>query len=155
MMERTFVMIKPSAFQRGIVGEIISRFEKKGIKIVAMRMVKISEEKFEELYAEHKGKPWFEAYKKFITSGPCLAMVVEGMSIGNVVRKMLGKTNGREAEPGTMRGDYSVSICMNHVHATDSKEKAEREMKIFFDESDIIDWDWVILPFLYAEDELE
>lgn len=147
-VERTFVMVKPDGVQRGLVGEIISRLERKGLKIVAMKMLKIPREMAETHYAEHKEKPFFDALVSYITSGPVVAMVVEGRSAITVVRNLVGKTNPVEAAPGTIRGDLAMDIGRNVVHASDSPESAKREISIFFTEDEIVNYskvdeDWV------------
>ncbi len=139
MSERTFVMIKPDAVSRGLVGEIISRFEKKGFKIKALKMFKFTREMAEEFYAEHKGKHFFNKLIDFITSGPVVALVLEGPNAVETVRIMIGPTDGRKAPPGTIRGDYALDITANVIHASDSLEKAIREIKIIFKDSEIIE----------------
>lgn len=139
-MERTFVMVKPDGVQRGFIGEIISRLERKGLKIVAMKMLKISKELAEEHYAEHKGKPFFSSLVSYITSGPVVAMVVEGNNAVKVVRKLVGATNPAEAEPGTIRGDLGMDLGRNVIHASDSLASSEREIKLFFKEEEIISY---------------
>ncbi len=141
MNERTFVMIKPDAMARALAGEIISRFEKKGLKMVAARLLKMDEEMAAKHYAEHIGKDFYEPLVRFITSGPVLAMVWEGENAIKAVRKIVGKTDPHEAGPGTIRGDMAAITRMNLVHASDSPESAEREIALFFDESDIIEWE--------------
>ncbi len=138
--ERTFVMIKPDAVQRGLVGEIISRFEKKGIKIVAMKMLKVNRELAEKHYAVHKGKPFFEPTVKYITSSPVIAMVLEGYNVIEMVRNMVGKTNPQEAAAGTIRGDYGQHIGRNIIHASDGKETAEYEINLWFKQEEICDY---------------
>jgi len=138
--ERTFVMIKPDAVQRGLVGEIISRFEKKGIKIVAMKMLKVDRELAEKHYAVHKGKPFFEPTVKYITSSPVIAMVLEGYNVIEMVRNMVGKTNPQEAAAGTIRGDYGQHIGRNIIHASDGKETAEYEINLWFKQEEICDY---------------
>lgn len=138
--ERTFVMIKPDAVQRGLVGEIISRFEKKGIKIVAMKMLKVDRELAEKHYAVHKGKPFFEPTVKYITSSPVIAMVLEGYNVIEMVRSMVGKTNPQEAAAGTIRGDYGQHIGRNIIHASDGKETAEYEINLWFKREEICDY---------------
>ena len=138
--ERTFVMIKPDAVQRGLVGEIISRFEKKGIKIVAMKMLKVNRELAEKHYAVHKGKPFFEPTVKYITSSPVIAMVLEGYNVIEMVRSMVGKTNPQEAAAGTIRGDYGQHIGRNIIHASDGKETAEYEINLWFKQEEICDY---------------
>lgn len=139
-MERTFVMVKPDGVQRGFIGEIISRLERKGLKIVAMKMLKISKELAEEHYAEHKAKPFFSSLVSYITSAPVVAMVVEGNNAVKVVRKLVGATNPAEAEPGTIRGDLGMDLGRNVVHASDSVASAEREIKLFFKEEEILSY---------------
>jgi nucleoside-diphosphate kinase len=131
-------MIKPDGVRRGLIGEIISRFERRGIKIVSMKMVKMDRKIAERLYEEHKGKNFFEDLIKYVTSGTVVCMVLEGDDIINVVRKMIGSTNPKEALPGTIRGDFALSINENVIHASDSPEKAEREISIFFKEEEIL-----------------
>ena len=138
--ERTFVMIKPDGVQRGLVGEIISRFEKKGIKIVAMKMLKVDRELAEKHYAVHKGKPFFEPTVKYITSSPVIAMVLEGYNVIEMVRNMVGKTNPQEAAAGTIRGDYGQHIGRNIIHASDGKETAEYEINLWFKQEEICDY---------------
>ncbi|RLG71475.1 MAG: nucleoside-diphosphate kinase [Thermoprotei archaeon] len=138
VVQRTFVMIKPDGVRRRLVGEIIRRFESKGLKIVALKMVKLSREKAEELYAVHKGKHFFKDLIEFVTSGPVVAMVLEGDEAVSVVRTMIGPTDGRKAPPGTIRGDFALSVQENIIHAADSVETAIREMKIIFKDEDFV-----------------
>ncbi len=140
MKQRTLVLLKPDAINRRLSGEIISRFEKKGLKIVAMRMLWMSREMAEKHYEVHKGKPFYESLLDYITSSPIIAMVIEGDNAISVVRKMMGKTNGMEAEPGTIRGDYSLSIQNNLVHGSDSEESAKREISLFFKDEEIMEY---------------
>ncbi len=139
-MERTFVMVKPDGVQRGLIGEVISRLERKGLKIVAMKMLWIQEELAREHYAEHAEKPFFQALVDYITSGPVVAMVVEGKEAVKVVRTLVGATNPVEASPGTIRGDFGMDIGRNVVHASDSLESAEREIYLFFDADEIVEY---------------
>ena len=138
--ERTLVILKPDAVQRGLVGEIISRFEKRGLKIVAMKMVKVSRELAEEHYKIHRGKPFFEPTVNYITSSPVVAMVIEGRNAIEVVRKMMGSTDPQKAEPGTIRGDYALYIGRNIIHGSDSRENAEFEINLWFKEDEIFDY---------------
>ena len=140
MKQRTLVLLKPDAVNRRLIGDIISRFEKKGLKIVAMKMLWLSREKAEKHYEVHKDKPFYESLIDYITSGPIVAMVLEGDRAIEVVRKMMGKTNGIEAEPGTIRGDFAMSIQNNLVHGSDSEESAKREIPIFFDDSELLEY---------------
>jgi nucleoside-diphosphate kinase len=140
-VERTFVMVKPDGVQRGLVGEIISRLERKGLKIVAMKMLRISKELAQEHYAEHRAKPFFSSLVGYITSAPVVAMVVEGKNAVKVVRKLVGATNPSEAEPGTIRGDFGLDLGRNVVHASDSVMSADREIRLFFREEEILDYE--------------
>lgn len=133
--ERTFVMIKPDGVRRGLIGEIINRFERRGLKIVALKMIKMDRKTAELLYEEHKGKSFFEDLINYVTSGPVVCMVIEGEDAVQVVRRMIGNTDPKEAPPGTIRGDFALSKSENVIHASDSLEKAKREMSIFFDTS--------------------
>ena len=146
--ERTFVMIKPDAVQRGLAGEIKSRIEKKGIKIVAMKLVSVSRELAEKHYEIHKGKPFFEPTVKYITSSPVVAMILEGINVIELVRNMMGKTDPQKAEIGTIRGDYGQFIGRNIIHGSDSKETAEFEINLWFKPDEIaeykrIDEEWL------------
>ncbi len=132
MVERTFALLKPDAVQRGLAGEILSRFEHRGLKVVAMKLMRVSRSLAESYYAEHKGKPFYEPLMSYITSGPVVAMVLEGDGAQAIVRKMMGKTNSAEAEPGTIRGDYALTIGRNVIHGSDSLESAKREIAFFF-----------------------
>ena len=131
-------MIKPDGVRRNLVGEIISRFEKRGMRIVGLKMVKMTREMAERLYEEHKGKSFYEELVNYVTSGPVVAMVIEADEAVNVVRKMIGATDPKEAAPGTIRGDYALSKAENVIHASDSLEKAQREMAIFFSPEELV-----------------
>jgi len=137
-MEQTFSMLKPDAVQRGLTGEIIGRFEKKGLKLVALKLMIISRELAERHYGEHLGKPFFEELVDFITSGPVVAMVWEGKNAVQVVRTMMGKTDPQEALPGTIRGDFGLFTGNNIVHGSDSLQSADREISLFFSPEQII-----------------
>lgn len=132
MVERTLIIIKPDGVKRGLVGEILARFERKGFKIRALKMVKLDIEQAEKLYDIHKGKKFFKELIDHMTSGPVVAAVLEGNEAVNVVRLMIGATDGRVAQPGTIRGDYSLSITENIIHAADSRERAEYEISVMF-----------------------
>ena len=141
-------MLKPGAIQRGLVGSIISRFENRGLKIIAMKMMHVSNGLAEKHYAEHKGKRFYEGLVRYITSGPVVVMVLEGKSVISVVRNMMGKTDPLDSAPGTIRGDYGLSIGKNIVHGSDSATSAKREIDLFFEEEDFVayrrcDEDWV------------
>jgi len=131
-MERTFVMVKPDGFRRGLVGEILARFERKGFRIVGLKALKISQELAERHYAEHREKPFFPSLVGFITSGPVVAMVLEGPNAVAEVRKMMGATHPKDALPGTIRGDYATTIDENVIHGSATLEDAEREIALFF-----------------------
>jgi nucleoside-diphosphate kinase len=130
-------MVKPDGVRRGLVGEIIARFERKGFRIAGLKMLKMSRELAEKFYSVHKGKPFFDALIDFITSGPVVAMVIEGDSAVKVARLMIGSTDGREALPGTIRGDYALSKTENVVHASDSVESANYEIGLLFSEEEL------------------
>ncbi|PSP51612.1 nucleoside-diphosphate kinase [Halobacteriales archaeon QH_3_68_24] len=152
--ERTFVMAKPDAVQRGLVGEIISRLEERGLKLVGAKFVQIDEELAHEHYAEHEDKPFFDDLVGFITSGPVLAMVWQGADATRQVRKMMGETDGREAAPGTIRGDYGLDMQNNLVHGSDHEDPGanEREVDLFFDEDELVDYERADEAWVY-EDE--
>jgi len=147
-VERTFVMIKPDAVQRGIVGDIISRFEKKGIKLVAMKLVSVDRDLAEKHYGIHKGKAFFEPTVSYIISSPVVAMVLEGQNAISMVRDMMGKTNPQEANMGTIRGDFGQFIGRNIVHGSDGADTAEFEINLWFKPEEIskykrIDEEWL------------
>ncbi|MBO8169774.1 MAG: nucleoside-diphosphate kinase [Thermoanaerobacteraceae bacterium] len=148
-MERTFIMIKPDGVQRNLVGAIISRFEAKGYKLVAMKFMRLTEEQAREHYKEHVDKPFFAGLLEYITSGPVVAMVWEGKDVVAAARQMMGKTNPLEAQPGTIRGDYGLDIGRNVIHGADSVESAEREIKIYFDEDEILSYEKTMESWLY------
>lgn len=139
-MEKTFLMMKPDAVQRGLIGEVVSRFEHKGYKLVAAKFMTISEDLAKQHYAEHDGKPFFPGLVDFITSGPVFAMVWQGDNIIATARQMMGKTNPQEALSGTIRGDYGVVTHRNIIHGSDSPASAEREINLFFSAEEIQDY---------------
>ncbi len=148
-MERTYLMVKPDGVQRGLAGEIIARFEKRGFKIAALKMLRISRELAEKHYGEHVGKPFFESLVGFITSGPVVAMVVEGKDAVSAVREMMGATDPLKALPGTIRGTYGIDIGRNIIHGSDSKESAAREIALFFKEEELWDYSREIDNWIY------
>lgn len=152
-MEKTLVIFKPDAIQRGLFGEVMSRFEKKGLKIVAIRMLRLAGGLFQTHYSHLRDKPFFNELMEFIEKTPVIAVALEGFEAVAVVRAMVGETNGRIAGAGTIRGDYSVSSQANLIHASDSVENAKIEIKRFFADSDIFAYDLVHLQFLYSLDE--
>ena len=131
-MERTLILVKPDAFARGLTSEIVARFERKGLKIVAMRHMQVTEDLAKQHYAEHDGKPFFGELVEFITSGPIVAMVLEGEQAIKAARQVIGATNPLEATTGSIRGDFAVAVGQNMVHGSDSAESAEREAALFF-----------------------
>lgn len=139
--ERTFVLLKPDAVQRGLVGRIVARFEERGLKLVGVKFLRVSRSLAESYYAEHRGKAFFEPLMSYITSGPVLAFVLEGDGAVALVRKMMGKTNAAEAEPGTIRGDYALTIGRNVIHGSDSAESAKREIGLFFKPEELHDYE--------------
>ena len=153
MTERTLIIVKPDGIQRHLAGEIIRRFEKKGLKLVAAKFVQISEELAGQLYAVHRGKPFFEGLIKYLSSVPVLVTVWEAQGIINMTRKMIGATFGYDAEPGTIRGDFSCSRGYNLIHGSDSPESAEQEIKLFFSPDEIIDYELTDAHWLYGRND--
>ena len=131
-MDRTLILVKPDAFARGLTGEIIARFERKGLRILALQHMTMAEDMAKQHYAEHEGKPFFGDLVDFITSGPLVAMVLEGDRAVTAARQVIGATNPLEASPGSIRGDFAIEVGQNMVHGSDSPESAEREAKLFF-----------------------
>lgn len=154
-MERTLVIIKPDAVQRGIAGRIIARFEERGFAIAAMKMMKLSPQLLEEHYSHLKGKPFFPALLSFMSSSPVIVAVIEGKEAVEVVRKMCGTTNARNAEPGTVRGDFSLSTQCNAIHASDSKEASAKEIKRFFKDDELHHVSRVLEGMTYSADEAQ
>jgi nucleoside-diphosphate kinase len=147
--ERTLVLVKPDAVQRGLIGEVVGRLERRGLHPVAMKLMTVTSDMAGQHYAEHREKPFFSGLVEFITSSPVLAMVWEGPGAVAVVRAMMGATNPQSSAPGTIRGDLAVSLAMNVVHGSDSVDSAAREVAIFFAPDELIDWDssssaWVL-----------
>lgn len=152
-MERTLVIIKPGAVQRGLIGDVISRFEKKGLKLVALKMYRLSKEKCAEHYAHLLERPFYPFVEKSMMAAPVVLCCWEGKDAVEVVRSMTGVTNSRKAVPGTIRGDYGMSGQENIIHTSDSVENAEIELKRFFCEEDYFPYDSPLVDFLYALDE--
>lgn len=153
-MQRTVVLVKPDALQRGLVGEIIHRFEIKGLKLAALKMLPFGEDVMDVWYAHHIDKPFFPKLKSYMTSTPIVAMVWEGLDCMATVRKMVGITKGREAEMGSIRGDFAMSGSKNIIHASDSQESSDKEMKIIFREEEIFSYKGAVDTLIYADDEL-
>lgn len=139
-MEKTFLMVKPDGVQRNLVGTIVSRLENKGFKIVGAKLMNVSEELAKTHYAEHSERPFFGELVDFITSGPVFAMVLEGEDAIKIARTVVGSTNPAEASPGTIRGDFGLTVGKNIIHGSDSPESAEREINLFFNESELVDY---------------
>jgi nucleoside-diphosphate kinase len=152
-MQRTLILLKPDCFQRRLMGEIITRFEKKGLNFVAMKLIQITPELSKKHYAEHVAKGWYPTLEGFVTSGPVMAGVLEGLEAIQVVRDMLGATNGLKAAPGTIRGDFSSSRQMNLVHGSDGEEAAAREIALYFKPEEIISNTPTVAEWLRAADE--
>jgi nucleoside-diphosphate kinase len=152
-MERTLVLLKPDCVQRRLMGQIISRFEEKGLNIIAMKMLQVTPDLAKQHYAEHVAKPFYPGLEAFITASPILAMVVEGLEVIRVVREMLGATSGLKAAAGTIRGDYSSSRQMNLVHASDGPEAAAREIDLYFKAGEILPYEPTLVGWLKAGDE--
>ena len=148
-MQKTLLLVKPDGVQRGLVGQIVSRIEQKGLKLVGLKLMRVNQELANQHYGEHVGKPFFNDLVDFITSSPIVAMAVEGDNVVQVMRVIMGTTNPQEASHGTIRGDFGMTIGMNLIHGSDSAESAERELSLFFNSEEILDYQrevdkWVI-----------
>jgi nucleoside-diphosphate kinase len=142
-------MIKPDGVQRGLVGEVLARFERRGLKIVALKMLLVGDELAKKHYEEHATKPFFPNLVGFIRSGPAVAMVVEGKDVVPVVRSMVGATNPKNSNPGTIRGDLALDMGRNVIHASDSPESAKREISLYFDNSELVTYKRIDEQWLY------
>jgi nucleoside-diphosphate kinase len=151
-MQRTLVLAKPDAVQRGLVGEILGRFERKGLKVVGLRLLTVPREMAEEHYAVHAGKPFYPGLVEFITSGPVAAIALEGPDAIAVVRRLVGKTMPNEAEPGTIRGDLGISGLRNLVHASDAPETAVAELALWFADAAALDYERAVDAWIVAEE---
>jgi len=140
-MERTLILLKPDALQRGLVGEIIGRLERRGLKIVGMKLIQIDDAFARRHYAEHEGKPFLDSLVEFITSGPLIAAAIEGPNAIELVRKQMGSTDPQKADAGTIRGDLALFVQYNLIHGSDSPESAARELGLFFGEHELVSWD--------------
>ena len=151
--ERTFVMAKPDAVQRGLIGEIVARLEGKGLTMVGGKFMRIDEELAHEHYAEHEDKPFFDGLVEFITSGPVFAMVWEGADATRQVRRLMGATDAQEAQPGTIRGDLGNDLGHNLIHGSDHEDEgaSEREIELFFEESELVDWEHDAATWVYED----
>jgi nucleoside-diphosphate kinase len=152
-MERTLVLLKPDCVQRRLMGRVISRFEEKGLNIIAMKMLQVTPDLAKKHYAEHVNKPFYPGLEKFITASPIVAMVIEGLEAIRVVREMLGATSGLKAAAGTIRGDYSSSRQMNLVHASDGSDAASREIALYFQGAEVLPYEPTLVGWLKAGDE--
>lgn len=148
-MERTFLMVKPDGVQRNIIGEIVSRFERKGFQLVGAKLMQIPTNLAEQHYGEHKEKPFFGELVDFITSGPVFAMVWEGENVIATARQMMGSTNPKDAQPGTIRGDFGLTVGKNVIHGSDSPESAEREINLFFKEEELVNYTKLMNEWIY------
>ena len=148
-MERTFIMIKPDGVQRHLTGEIIHRFERKGFTLVGLKMMQVSRELAENHYGVHKERPFFKDLVNFITSAPVIAMVWEGENVVSAARNLIGATNPTTADPGSIRGDFGVSIGRNLIHGSDAIETAQTEVALWFDDAELTNWNPVRKPWLY------
>ncbi|PJZ01035.1 MULTISPECIES: nucleoside-diphosphate kinase [Bacillus] len=149
MMEKTFIMVKPDGVQRQLIGDILSRFERKGLQLSGAKLMRVTEQMAEQHYAEHQSKPFFGELVEFITSGPVFAMVWEGENVIEVTRQLIGKTNPKEALPGTIRGDYGMFVGKNIIHGSDSLESAEREINIFFKNEELVSYQQLMAGWIY------
>lgn len=154
-LSRTAVLVKPDGLQRGLIGEIISRFERKGLKLIGLKMVNMTDQMLDQWYVEHREKSFFKDLKSFMASMPIVAMVWEGIDAVPVVRKLVGTTLGREAEGGSIRGDFGMSQQMNLIHASSCNEDAEREIGIVFNADELFAYHSVVEAVVYAEGEVE
>ncbi|MCA1023292.1 nucleoside-diphosphate kinase [Halobacillus litoralis] len=148
-MEKTFLMVKPDGVQRNLIGEIMSRFERKGFKLAGAKLMPVPQGLAEEHYGEHKEKPFFGELVEFITSGPVFAMVWEGEDVIAAARQMMGATKPSEAAPGTIRGDFGMIVGKNVIHGSDSKESADREISLFFNDGELVDYQKDSLSWVY------
>jgi len=148
-MEKSFIMIKPDGVQRNLIGEIVSRFESKGFKLIGAKLMTVSKDLAEQHYAEHKERPFFGELVDFITSSPVFAMVWEGENVIATARQMMGKTNPADALPGTIRGDFGVTMGKNVIHGSDSPESAEREINLWFNSNEISEYNKQVDEWVY------
>src|SRR3990167_9648667 len=154
-MERSVVLVKPDGVQRGVVGEIIHRFERKGLHLVALKMISLDDALLDEWYAHHKDKPFFGKLKAYMKSYPVVAMLLEGLDVVVTIRKMIGITKAREAEPGTIRGDFAMTQQYNLIHASENAENAQKEESLLFSPEDIFEWEKLDISQVYLPNERE
>jgi nucleoside-diphosphate kinase len=153
-MERTLIILKPDAVQRGLMGRILARFEDKGLKVVAARFSRLPDSLLEKHYEAHRKKPFYPGLVRFMSESPVMVLVLEGVGAIAVCRKMMGATFGQNAEPGTIRGDWGISRSYNLVHGSDSPEAAEREIGLFFDANDLVEWQPAGHRWVYDAEDL-
>lgn len=154
-MERSVVLVKPDGVQRGLIGEVIHRFERKGLKLIGLKMISLTDGILNEWYAHHSDKPFFGGLKNYMKSYPVIAMLLEGKDVVATVRKMIGATRARDAEPGTIRGDFGMSQQYNLIHASETIEIAKKEQGLIFSKEELFEWDKRDLQNIYLEDELK
>ncbi|PJC66328.1 nucleoside-diphosphate kinase [Candidatus Beckwithbacteria bacterium CG_4_9_14_0_2_um_filter_47_11] len=152
--QQSVVLVKPDALQRGLLGEIIHRFERKGIKLIGLKMMRLTDEVLDQWYVHHKEKAFFAGLKKFMQSSPIVAMLWEGIDAIPVVRKIVGATSGREAEAGSIRGDFSMSRQLNLIHASDGEESAKKEKGLVFSDEEVVKWQSADECLFYSSEEL-
>ena len=152
-LQQSVVLVKPDGLQRGLLGEMISRFERKGLKLTGLKLMRLTDEILDEWYSHHKDKDFFNELKSFMKSAPIVAMLWEGIEAVAVVRKLVGTTHGREAEAGSIRGDFSISQQLNLIHASDSAETAEKEKELIFKKEDVVEWEAKTVELLYSQEE--
>lgn len=152
-METTVVLVKPDGVQRGLIGEIIHRFERKGLHLVGLKMISLTDEVLDEWYVHHKDKPFFPSLKGYMMSYPVVAMLWGGLDAATTVRKMIGITKARDAEPGTIRGDFGMSQQYNLIHASETPEDAQKEQKLIFKKDEVFFWEKADYSHIYVEEE--
>lgn len=153
-VQQSVVLVKPDGLQRGLLGEIVQRFEHKGLKLAGLKMMRLTDEILDEWYSHHKDKSFFTDLKKFMKSAPIIAMLWQGIDAVAVVRKLVGTTSGREAEAGSIRGDFSISQQLNLIHASDSEETAKKEKGLLFVDEEVIEWTSASECLYYSKEEL-
>lgn len=153
MTQRSLIIVKPDALQRNLLGEIINRFERKGLKLVGLKMISVDDVLIDDHYKHHRDKPFFEGLKKYMQSSPVVVLVVEGFEAIDAIRLIVGPTKGREADAGSIRGDFAMSVQYNIVHASDSPESASEEIYRFFNEDELFDYKKIDTEMVYGEDE--
>ncbi|HKY74193.1 MAG TPA: nucleoside-diphosphate kinase [Patescibacteria group bacterium] len=153
-MQRSVVLVKPDGLQRGLIGEIVSRFERKGLKLVALKMTQLSDEMLDTWYAHHKEKPFFPALKGFMMQTPIVAMAWEGLEAIDTIRKLVGVTKGRAAEAGSIRGDFAMSQSNNLIHASDSDENAQKELSLLFKKNELYMYESGVDCLIYSKEEM-